>query len=165
MQCDGGNLLNSFQNDCLCTDGIEGEFDSIAQECMKKNVRIGALYIYGTDITSLEPLLGALKIVETQFIVRGTRLESLELIDGLYNIGLLKTSGNDRISGIVLGKVSKVSGNLIVVANKGLYDISGLGNLTEVDGNAQIEYNGVVNKSVFDRMTYVRGSLEIHYKF
>ena len=110
-------------------------------------------------------MLGALKIVEPQFIVRDTRLESLEPIDGFYNIGLLKTSGNDRISGTVLGKVSKVSGNLIVVANKGLYDISGLGNLTEMDGNAQIEYNGVVNKSVFDRMTYVRGSLEIHHKF
>ena len=83
----------------------------------------------------------------------------------MYNIGLLIISGNDRLAGIVLGKVSKASWNLIVVAIKGLYGISGLENLAEVGGNVQNEYNGVLNKSGFDRMTHVGSSLDIHHSF
>ena len=158
--CDGGHLLGPT-HDCLCTNGIEGTLNSIAKECMKKNGRIRALYISGTDITSLEPLIGALEIVEHHLVVRKTGIESLKSINNLHNIGSLKIGGNDRLSDIGLGNVSKLSGDLLVFENWKLTDISGLEKLAEVDGNVSIESNGVANISGLSRMTYVGGSLQI----
>lgn len=110
--CTGGNLLKSSTGmvqvqDCLCTNDIEGALDSIAKECTKKNGRIRARHISGNNITSLKPLLRALKIVENQLIIRNIVILSLEPINSLYNVGSLKIGENGRLSDIGLGNVSE----------------------------------------------------------
>ena len=73
-----------------------------------------------------------------------TGIESLEPMNSLYNIGSLKIGANDRLSDIELGNVSKASGDMVVAGNEELADISGLEKLSKVDGDVQIDENGIL---------------------
>lgn len=102
--------------------------------------------------------------MEHQIIVRNTRIESLESISSLCNVGSLEIDHDDRLSDIVLCNVFNVSVDIVLIENEELFDINGLQSLIEVGRNVQNEHNGCLNISGLVNITNMDGFWHIRSK-
>jgi hypothetical protein len=132
-QCTGPVFLSS-----------QAEVDSFAATYANCEIINGDLKImFGSDITTLEPLSGITAVQGFLDIYGNPNLSTLSGLQNITSVGSLRISNNGGLTGVSgLTSLYLVNGTMEISSNNQLQNLQGLSAITTIAGNLHIENNG-----------------------